>query len=284
MDWLRIYNRIIAKAKLEGRKKGGDIYYEAHHIIPVCMGGKGDCRQWKTHKNIVLLTAREHYVCHLLLCMVFPHDKKLAHASWLMIIMDKRGIDRNIYSSKIYADARQAHAKTVSKNSQKAVLQYSLTGDFIQEWSSTVSAARAYDIGINTISPCCRGEEKSVNGYVWRYKNPIEWFPPNYSDNRNNKEACVKIVEKNSIPILQYDFNGDFIQEWSSAVVAGATLNINASGIRGCCNGRKLSCGKFVWRNKDVTSPIQIQKIDKITNVRCYYTGLNLVEYHKNKS
>lgn len=36
-------------------------YTETHHIIPKCLGGSN------YSSNLVKLTAREHYICHLLL-------------------------------------------------------------------------------------------------------------------------------------------------------------------------------------------------------------------------
>lgn len=53
------YNRIIESAK--SRVPIESEYYEVHHIIPKCMGGSN------TSQNLVRLTAREHYVCHILL-------------------------------------------------------------------------------------------------------------------------------------------------------------------------------------------------------------------------
>lgn len=55
-----IYYSIIEKARYENRSKKDD-YYETHHIVPRSMGGTNQ----KT--NLVLLTAREHYIVHLLL-------------------------------------------------------------------------------------------------------------------------------------------------------------------------------------------------------------------------
>ena len=39
MNYHRIHDQIIERAKSENRQKGGDVYYEQHHIIPRCMGG-----------------------------------------------------------------------------------------------------------------------------------------------------------------------------------------------------------------------------------------------------
>jgi len=72
MNYSRIYESIIEKAKT--RKLEG--YVEKHHIIPKCIGGPDKI------ENIVELTAREHFLCHLLLCEIYPEHKKLVNAVW----------------------------------------------------------------------------------------------------------------------------------------------------------------------------------------------------------
>lgn len=56
---------LIAKAR--GRQKPSG-YTERHHITPRCMGGNDD------PSNLVALTAREHYVAHLLLANIHDHN------------------------------------------------------------------------------------------------------------------------------------------------------------------------------------------------------------------
>lgn len=106
MDYQRIYNQIINRAKKENRKKGQGTYYEAHHVVPKCMGGEGRAEQWRTHPNIVILTAREHFLCHWLLCRIYPNNKKLAHAFWFMTKQKSENQERNYtISSRTYAEA-----------------------------------------------------------------------------------------------------------------------------------------------------------------------------------
>jgi len=80
MNHKQIYDRLCVNAKSEGRLRNKGVYYEAHHILPKCMGGTGTVAQYKTHENIVLLTAREHFVAHKLLLKIYPESKKLKFA------------------------------------------------------------------------------------------------------------------------------------------------------------------------------------------------------------
>jgi hypothetical protein len=99
------YNLIIDNAKLQLRKKKNGTYYESHHIIPKSMGGVEE----------VLLTAKEHYICHLLLCkMVTGKDKhKMINAMIKMAFNKSKGQER--YTAKSYSIVRKLIAE---KNSE----------------------------------------------------------------------------------------------------------------------------------------------------------------------
>jgi hypothetical protein len=83
MDYRKIYNKLTDKQRLNNRRKGSGIYYEAHHILPRSFGGKGDCRNIN-HPNIVLLTPKEHYIAHLLLTVIYPESPAMMKALWNM--------------------------------------------------------------------------------------------------------------------------------------------------------------------------------------------------------
>lgn len=51
--------------------------------------------------------------------------------------------------------------------------------------------------------------------------------------------------------INQYDLDGNFIKEWSSAVEAGKSLNKLQSAISSCCRGKLKSAYGFIWKFKD---------------------------------
>lgn len=79
MNYKKIYNQIIAKRKLfpfEG-------YTETHHIIPRCLGGTDD------KDNLVKLSAREHFICHLLLVKIHSTGQehyKMIRAFLMMLV------------------------------------------------------------------------------------------------------------------------------------------------------------------------------------------------------
>jgi len=106
MNHLKQYNLIIKNCKKQKRKKylktnKRYIYYENHHIISKCLGGNNN------KENLVLLTAREHFICHKLLTYIYKGNKKIANA-YCRMTWDKNG-KRNI-SARDYAYAKELKA------------------------------------------------------------------------------------------------------------------------------------------------------------------------------
>lgn len=55
---------------------------------------------------------------------------------------------------------------------EKPVLQYTLDGKYVAEFSSMKEAEEHTGTPRSKISLVCGGKRKSSNGYVWKYKNP----------------------------------------------------------------------------------------------------------------
>ena len=62
MNYKKIYNLIIEHRR---NNKSTLEYSETHHIIPRSLGGNDSL------ENLVELSAREHYICHLLLTKIY---------------------------------------------------------------------------------------------------------------------------------------------------------------------------------------------------------------------
>jgi hypothetical protein len=97
----------IKSNRIQLKKKGH--YFEGHHIIPKCKGGDGNSSRPKNCKNIVLLTAREHFLSHWLLWKIYG-DRQMALAFHKMMSISKK--TNRIISSIGYEEARVAFRKT----------------------------------------------------------------------------------------------------------------------------------------------------------------------------
>lgn len=105
-DW---YYNIIENAKMQERKKSKENYFEAHHIIPRSFGGT------KAKDNIVLLTAREHYICHILLTKMTTGKDRMRMIYAVYRLSSPKSVNHaDRYSSKTYERFRKTFAKNIS--------------------------------------------------------------------------------------------------------------------------------------------------------------------------
>jgi len=107
----KIYTQLIDRARQEARTKGKQVYYEVHHIKPKALGGTGKNHEWKHHSNLVLLTAKEHFIAHLLLCEIYPINEKLKRALWALVNATKD--NRYRVSARVYERTKQAYIQTI---------------------------------------------------------------------------------------------------------------------------------------------------------------------------
>ena len=97
MNYEKVYNQIVERSKTRELT----CYTEKHHIIPRCMGGLD------ISENLVKLTAREHFICHWLLCRIYPDNRKLAYAFRAMCILHNDQQTRYIPSSRAYQECKE---------------------------------------------------------------------------------------------------------------------------------------------------------------------------------
>lgn len=64
------------------------------------------------------------------------------------------------------------HQYNIDYSKSKPVLQYSLDGNFIQEFKSVSEASRQTGISHGNITSCCNGKvyHHTAGGYIWKYK------------------------------------------------------------------------------------------------------------------
>jgi len=103
--YLNWYNKLCFSRQQLNRVKFKAQYFEKHHIIPQSLGGNNE------NSNLVLLTAREHFIAHLLLTK-FTTGKdhhKMLKAYTFMASKAKHRIN-----SKIYETLKKEYSKSMS--------------------------------------------------------------------------------------------------------------------------------------------------------------------------
>jgi hypothetical protein len=249
MNYQFIYNQLIERGQFRIKPEG---YFEKHHIIPKCIKGNN------SPENLVNLTAREHFLCHWLLCRIYPENSSLSAAFWLMCISKGNSHKRYVPSSKIYEEARISFShhqsilmkkdkirinkiKNAWKNkSKKELKEYGKTLSNIfynksEKEKKIISEKRSLSFKNQTT-------EKKINSFLkkkntWKNKTKEEF-----------EEYENKISLKNSKPILQFDLQGNFIREWSSITEVDLLLHCDAGA---CARGHQQTAGGFKWKYKN---------------------------------
>lgn len=99
MNYKLHYEKLISKAQNRSILKSE--YKEVHHIIPKCMGGDN------SKENLIPLFPEEHFIAHLLLTKIYPNEKGLMDAVFLMSTIKR-------YSNKKYGWLRTKFIKSKS--------------------------------------------------------------------------------------------------------------------------------------------------------------------------
>lgn len=198
MNYKKNYYDYINYVKTLNRKLD---YSEKHHIIPRCLGGSND------KSNLVVLTAREHFLAHYLLTKIYPNNYKLIDAFRMMGVINKKEQDRYI-NSRLY----ESKKKLFSEARSKKVLCIE-TGEIFP------SAAYVEKNIVGGIRDVIYGKHLTAGGYHWKYLNEDNIIKKPYE---RKKVICANTGEI-------------FKNTDEAAKFAG----VNPSLIRSLCNGTR---------------------------------------------
>lgn len=148
---------------------------------------------------------------------------------------------RAVHLDDFIAASKEANSKRTA--------QYTLSGNLIAVYPSSIEAAKAMEIAESAIRNVTSGASFTSCGFVWKSfedgeKIP-EFIPPVKSLNERLSEAASK-------PVLQYDRKGNLVREWKSAYEAAGALGFKShSSICNCLNGHSKTSGGFIWKYKE---------------------------------
>jgi hypothetical protein len=266
MNYNKIYQNIIDNVKKQNRVRSKSFLFESHHIIPKSISGTNE------KDNLVLLTPKEHYICHRLLVEIYrgtENEHKMYYAMWCMI----NGLGnqkRHATTSKIYDRLRNEMFNIIKvrvSDNRKKIEQFSLNGDYIKTFDSVKEAAKQLNIGSSGIECCGREETKSSGGFNWRYVNsekkinPVTHLKSGVKKGNtpwNKGKKFNNFCGKNTKKILQYSLDGVFIKEWECLQFVEKELGIKRGGVENCALGKTKSSAGFNWKYKDSEKRIDL--------------------------
>ena len=217
--YLKLYLSIINKALNENRIKSNIIYYENHHILPKChyLTFKNDIN------NLVLLTAKEHYICHHLLtkCTKSNLYYKM-HRAFSMFLSKSTNQQRIITAkqfevllkSKQISSANHRHTIDTKKRIQKSVLKY-WTEDKKQEHSIRIKDIYNTDDSIKEkISIQSKHYWNSLSRNEYNIICDSRKGKNNGMYNKQHSESTKNLIVKNRDYVKNINFRGYFYTPW----------------------------------------------------------------------
>jgi len=242
MEYLKHYNLLMQKAQQENRVKTKEIYYEKHHIVPKSEGGSN------TKENLVLLTAREHFIAHWLLYRDNPNSQSRAYAFWKMCAQHNPKQSRYTPSSRIYEEARlgfreanskthkgktltESHKKQISERRKGKATRTGFlhTEETKRRISETKKGAPTWNKGL----PRTADEKKAISEAKKGVENPKKWRA-----------------------VLQLDLETEKVLQEYSSIKETRQYGFSPSAIRNCCyknktQNKKAVSGGYMWIYRD---------------------------------
>lgn len=172
--YTKYYYSIIGKA--QAQKTADDCYTEKHHIIPKSLGGSN--RQ----ENLVILSARQHFVCHLLLTKMVTglHRRSMAWALHRMTFSKTKNTNRS-FTSRQFEMARVRFACTIRGTKQTDETKKKI-GDANRGWCSSEKL-----LSLKTLHDHNRGKKRTAES--------IEKQKTSIATSQKSKDHLDRLVE-----------------------------------------------------------------------------------------
>lgn len=180
MDYIKQYNKLIERA----RNRKLESYTERHHIVPKSIGGED------TKENLVNLTAREHFIAHILLVKIYPKSYAMIKA----VMMMTAGHTEHRSMNRVYGWLKTKHSEEMSR-----IQTGSSNSQYGKMWISNIE---------ERISKRIQKDEEIPFGWI---KGRNKWYILDKKEKKRN-ELFIKKVEFNNyfINLFETFKKGDF--------------------------------------------------------------------------
>lgn len=128
--------------------------------------------------------------------------------------------------------------KKSKEKTQKKVYQYSLNGEYINEYKSVREAGRQTNISHSNISRVCNKIWNHAGGFIFSY-------------NKETKICIIKNPNATKKKILEIDDKNNIIEEYCSISETSKKTGIDPGNISKVCSGKLKSIKKRIFKFKD---------------------------------
>lgn len=193
----------------------------------------------KGYLRIQLFKGGKYYtkIVHRLVAIAFiPNPENKPQVNHIKEFeKDNNRVDNLEWCDNKYNCNYGTRSKRGGEKHSKQVYQYSLSGELIKVWQSTLECSRS---GFNhrRISDCGNGIRKSYKSFIWSYKTL-------------SKEDVIKIynsIEKKSKKVYQFDINGNLVKVFSSLKECKDN-GYTSANIYKCCVGKRKTHKGYKW-------------------------------------
>lgn len=217
------YNLLINSAKKRGLKKSNLNYYtEVHHIIPKCLGGSSE------EDNLVLLTAEEHVVAHILLCYANESNTSLSRAVFSMLNLGSSSSRTDIVKELLpeIVDNVSKAKEIMIKNISNSVVCYDYFSFDVVKVYRTISSVVEDGFSVYHVRECISGSTRIVDGKIYPKAKSVKGYRfSKFSDfEKEHPNELNKYFEKINtgyIPEIKHiDYKGKYTNNFKGSVVA----------------------------------------------------------------
>ena len=107
--------------------------------------------------------------------------------------------------------------------------------------------ALIHDCKESTIQNIKYGSWSEITGFTGKEK----WVRKASVEKRRNALKDCGLYERQSIKVLQYDLDNNFIQKFNSISEASEKTNTNRTSLSQCLNNKLKSANKFIWKREN---------------------------------
>lgn len=281
MTYSAVYCALIERRRQQPLQDSA--YGEVHHIIPKSEGGDD------SKENLVRLSAREHYVAHLLLAKIYDDFKMYSALTYMQTHRHKNRVFK--FNSHLYEKLREEFGRKIStsykgrhyyNNGKVEVRRFECPEGFVpgrmpysekalqnmklgSQSEKQKAAARANfqkaaamkkgkhfsEEHRRKISEAVKGEKNGMFRKHHTAEARLKMCDANKGKHKSEEtKAKMKANNANKSPVLQFTKDGKFIAEYATMSEAELATGIRHGQIRRVILG-KSSYGQFIWKYKE---------------------------------